>query len=247
MKISIDNLRYTYRRPQIEDRTVLDVEQWTVDSGAHVLLRGISGSGKTTLLNVLAGLLPPTQGKVQVGEQAIYDLPEVQRDRFRAETIGYVFQMHLLVATLSALENVEMPLVFGGANSSAQRRSLVLETLDQVGLADFARHRPAQMSTGQRLRVAVARALVSRPQVLLADEPTAALDTASAVTIMDLLQERCRADNATLIIASHDPSLTSRFDRVCDLRSGRLLEELKPCHQEDTDFVSAGAMRMSER
>jgi putative ABC transport system ATP-binding protein len=222
MNIRIDDLRYTYRRAHIEDRTVLDIAQWAVEAGTHVLLRGISGSGKTTLLNILAGLLPPTRGSVRINEQEIYRLTEAMRDRLRTQAIGYVFQTHLLVPTLSAAENVEMPLILAEMTRGVERRRRVMELLERVGLADFARHRPVQLSAGQRVRVAVARALVNQPQLLLADEPTAALDSANAKAIMELLHERARADSATLIVASHDPNLAAHFDRIYDLQMGTL-------------------------
>jgi putative ABC transport system ATP-binding protein len=225
MRIHLRDLRYTYRGDRLEDRTVLGIDNWTADAGAQVLLRGISGSGKTTLLNVLAGLLPPTQGAVHLDDQALYALPEAQRDRYRATHIGYVFQMHLLVPTLSAVENVEMPLVFAKAGNGADRRRQSAAILEQVGLGEFTRHRPMQLSAGQRLRVAVARALVARPRLLLADEPTAALDQDNAHAVMDLLQARCREAGATLIVASHDPALNTRFDRVVDLRHGALVDQ----------------------
>jgi ABC-type lipoprotein export system ATPase subunit len=225
MKVHVHELRHLYRGAQVEDRLVLEIETWEVGSGVQLLLRGISGSGKTTLLNILAGLLPPTQGRVYIGEQSLYALPEAQRDRLRAQRIGYVFQTHMLVATLSALENVEMPLVFGGERRRAERRRRATALLEQVGLGEFARHRPVQLSTGQRLRVAIARALVSRPQLLLADEPTAALDPTNAISIMDLMQACCREVGTTLVVASHDPALAIRFDRVCDLRLGRLVDQ----------------------
>lgn len=225
MKIRVEGVRHIYRGRGLEERTVLDIDHWQVLAGAQVLLRGISGSGKTTLLNVLAGLLPPTAGQVWLGEQMIYHLTEAQRDRLRAQRIGYVFQIHLLVPTLSALENVEMPLVFGGQRSAAQRRRQALELLENVGLAQFARHRPVQMSTGQRLRVAVARALVNRPALVLADEPTAALDSAAGRAVMDLMQQICREQGATLVVASHDPALNARFDQVVALQDGQIIAE----------------------
>ncbi|MBW7882669.1 MAG: ABC transporter ATP-binding protein [Caldilineaceae bacterium] len=224
MDLRLDQLRHTYTAPDLAARTVLDIETWQVPSGDQVLLRGISGSGKTTLLNVLAGLLRPTAGTVWLGERSLYALSEVERDRLRAATIGYVFQMHHLVPTLSALENVEMPLVFGRSVPGHQRRARALEVLDRVGLVNYARYRPVQLSTGQRLRVAVARALASGPMLVLADEPTAALDMASAHMVMDLLQEECRERGATLIVASHDPSMNARFSHVVDLSNGVLVE-----------------------
>lgn len=225
MKINLRQLRYTYTSPNLQARTVLAIDEWDVDAGAHVLLRGISGSGKTTLLNVLAGLLPPPEGAVQLDNQDIYALPEAQRDRFRAQNIGYIFQIHLLVPTLTALENVEMPMVFAGASNGKERRQQAEEMLAMVGLAEYMRHRPVQMSVGQRLRVAVARALVNQPRLLLADEPTAALDQANAATVMDLVQQVCNEQGATLVVAGHDPLLGARFDQVVDLHAGRIVEQ----------------------
>ena len=223
MKICVADLRQSYAGRGIEPRTVLKIPDWAVTSGTQLLLRGISGSGKTTLLNILAGLLPPTAGKVWLDDQLIYDLPEHRRDQLRAQRIGYVFQIHLLVPTLTALENVEMPLVFGGQHNQAQRRQQAAALLDAVGLGDFHRHRPVQLSVGQRLRVSVARALVNRPALLLADEPTAALDRAAGESVMDLLQRLCREAGTTLLVASHDPVLESRFDQVVTLQSGAIV------------------------
>lgn len=224
MDIRIEALCQTYRGPAIAPRTVLTIPHWSVVAGTQLLLRGISGSGKTTLLNTLAGLLPPTAGAVWLGDQQIYTLPEAQRDRLRAQRIGYVYQAHLLVPTLNALENVEMPLVFAGVQSGKQRRRQALALLAQVGLADFARHRPVQLSTGQRLRVSIARALVNHPALLLADEPTAALDSHAGETVMDLMQQICREQQATLIVASHDPALDARFNQVVTLHEGRIVD-----------------------
>lgn len=224
MDVLLQQLRHTYTAPDLEARTVLEIDAWQAASGEQILLRGISGSGKTTLLNILAGLLPPTTGIVQCGGQSLYALPENQRDRLRATTIGYIFQMHHLAPTLSALENVEMPLVFGRKLNARDRSARARALLDSVGLRDFHRHRPVQLSTGQRLRVAVARALAAQPALVLADEPTAALDPQSSQAVMDLLQENCRSSRATLIVASHDPALAHRFDRVVDLHNGALRE-----------------------
>ncbi|MEZ4665006.1 MAG: ABC transporter ATP-binding protein [Caldilineaceae bacterium] len=222
MQIHLEQIEHIYRSQQLDERTVLAIDEWIVPTGQQLLLRGISGSGKTTLMNIIAGLLPPTSGQVWLDDQAIYQLREAQRDRFRAQHIGYVFQIHLLVPTLSALENVELPLIFAQQLASAERRARATAILNQIGLGDHLRHRPVQMSAGQRLRVAVARALVNRPRILLADEPTAALDPANAAAVMDLLQQLCRQQNATLFVASHDPTLAQRFDSVVDLEMGRL-------------------------
>lgn len=222
MNVTVADLRYTYRGGHVHDRTVLAIENWSVAAGEQVVIRGISGSGKTTLLNVLAGLLPPPQGRIVVGGVTLYTLSETQRDRFRAQSIGYVFQTHLLVATLSALENVEMPLVFAGVRNGQTRRKRALSLLDEVGLAEFACHRPVQLSTGQRQRVGVARALVAEPKLILADEPTAALDAENGRVVMDLLRIRARRAGSTLLVASHDPTIEAQADCIFDLHAGRL-------------------------
>jgi len=222
MDIQIERLRHAYVAPDLEARTVLDIDAWCAAAGEQVLLRGVSGSGKTTLLNILAGLLPPSVGTVRLGEHTLYTLRESERDRLRATTIGYIFQMHHLAPMLSTLENVEMPLVFGRTLRAGERRARARELLAAVGLSDFERHRPVQLSTGQRLRVAVARALAAQPNLVLADEPTAALDADAGEVVMDLLQATCHRYHATLIVASHDPALATRFDRIVDLYNGGL-------------------------
>ncbi len=223
MNVKIAALHHTYTGKGLDARNVLAISNWEAKSGEQILLRGISGSGKTTLLNILAGLLPPTSGQVWFDEQLIYTLSEAKRDQLRAQRIGYVFQIHLLVPTLTALENVEMPLVFAGRLSGSQRRRQATDLLAQVGLGDLLNHRPVQLSVGQRLRVSIARALVNQPALLLADEPTAALDSAAGATVMDLMQQRCRAAGTTLIVASHDPALNPRFDQVVTLQEGAMI------------------------
>jgi putative ABC transport system ATP-binding protein len=203
---------------------VLAIESWALAEGDQLLLRGVSGSGKTTLFNILAGLLRPTTGAVYYDSRSLYALPEEARDRFRARQIGYVFQTHQLIGALTALDNVIMPMAFARILPPSAWRRRGLELLAQVGLADFAKYPPRKLSTGQRLRVAIARALVNDPRLLLADEPTAALDEVSGASVMDLLQETCQANNAILIVASHDPALMSRFSAVIDLRGGMLVE-----------------------
>jgi ABC-type lipoprotein export system ATPase subunit len=189
--------------------------------GSQILLRGISGSGKTTLLNIIAGLLRPTAGEVTLEGQPLYQLGEAARDKFRQKHIGYVFQSHYLLPMLTAVENIALPLALAGANH-ASRTQRAQELLAQVGLAEYAQHRPAQLSTGQRLRVGVARALSHQPRLLLADEPTAALDGTAAGEVMDLLQGTATAHNCLLLVASHDPAVVSRFGEIWDIQAGRV-------------------------
>jgi putative ABC transport system ATP-binding protein len=177
LSLRVEGLSHTYRslNAASEARTVLQIGDWALERGQQVLLRGVSGSGKTTLFNILAGLLRPTTGTVYYERQSLYALPEEARDRFRAQQVGYVFQNHHLIGSLSALENVVMPMAFARALPSRQWRNSAGALLTQVGLGDFQHDLPRRLSTGQRLRVAIARALANRPRVLLADEPTAAL------------------------------------------------------------------------
>ncbi|MDX2161038.1 MAG: ABC transporter ATP-binding protein [bacterium] len=205
-----------------DTRRVLLPGSWALAAGDQVLVRGVSGSGKTTLFNILAGLLRPSSGEVFFDDTPLYGLPEARRDTFRARRIGYVFQnLHLLPA-LTALDNVIMPMRFAGAGGGASTRAWALELLARVGLAQYAHTHPHRLSTGQRLRVAVARALANRPRLLLADEPTAALDPESAAAVIDLLQTSCREQNAILFTASHDPAVWERFTSVIDLKGGVL-------------------------
>jgi ABC-type lipoprotein export system ATPase subunit len=222
MKVTITGLQHTYHGTGVETRTVLDIDHWALEAGAHVLLRGVSGSGKTTLFNIIAGMLRPTHGVITLGEQPLYLLGEAARDRFRAAHIGYVFQTHQLMPGFSALENVTMPMMFAGTIAPGARAGRAHHLLEQVGLGAFIRHRPHQLSTGQRLRVAIARALANAPRLLLADEPTAALDPHGAAQAIELLQESCRQNQATLIIASHDPELNARFPTQFALSGGRI-------------------------
>jgi ABC-type lipoprotein export system ATPase subunit len=224
LSLRIEALTHTFKSPSAEARTVLHIERWAVEADQQVLLRGVSGSGKTTLFNILAGLLHPTNGAVYYDGQSLYAWPEAARDRFRARHIGYVFQNHHLLASLTALENVIMPMAFARLLPAAQRRRRALELLANVGLEAFSAYYPKRLSTGQRLRVAIARALANNPRVLLADEPTAALDETAANTVMNLLQATCQANDAILLVASHDPALVDRFDMIVDLHAGALHE-----------------------
>jgi len=213
----------------------LQIDRWTLNDGEQALLRGISGSGKTTLMNIVAGLLRPTGGDVWLDNQSLFALPEAARDLFRTTHIGYVFQTHHLLPMLSARENVEMPMAFAKMLSARQRRARAMELLSAVGLDQFANHHPHQLSTGQRLRVAVARAVANAPRLVLADEPTAALDQVAGHIVLDLLQHTCREHGSALLVASHDPALASRFDQVWDLQAGTLVEARR------WDFVEQAA------
>lgn len=232
MKLALHHLKHVYHSPAAQPRPVLDIPDWTLEAGQQVLLKGISGSGKTTLFNITAGLLAPTEGEVLYGEQSLYALNEAARDRFRAEHIGYVFQNHYLLPTLTAVENVVMPMAFAQKFPNREWRTRAIDMLTRLGLGDHLNYRPAKLSAGQRLRVAIARAVVNEPQVLLADEPTAALDSAAAETVMDILQDLCRQHQSILIVASHDPALERRFSTIAHLADQKIQFEVQPQEQQ---------------
>lgn len=222
MSLVIQELHHSFRSPTGEQRPILDIPSWSLAAGSQVLLRGVSGNGKTTLFNIVAGLLRPSKGSITLNQQSLYVLTESQRDPFRARHIGYVFQNHYLLAWLSALENVTMPLVYAKQVPQKHWKDRAMSLLERVGLADYANYRPAQLSTGQRLRVSIARALVNNPPLVLADEPTAALDPDTADTVIALIKTICQENNAMLVLASHDPSLSSHFGQAFNLRGGKL-------------------------
>ncbi|MCC6616850.1 MAG: ABC transporter ATP-binding protein [Anaerolineae bacterium] len=222
MNLRIEDLSHTY--PGAEARQVLCIDAWALKDGDQILLRGVSGSGKTTLFNIVSGLLHPTTGAVYYDDRPLYGLAEAARDRYRAQHIGYIFQNHNLIGALTALENVMMPLAFARTLTPAAQRKRAIELLEALELSDYIHTLPKRMSAGQRLRVAVARALANNPRVLLADEPTAALDEHSGEVVIDLLQSTCADSRAILIVASHDPALISRFHQRVDLHAGQLHE-----------------------
>jgi putative ABC transport system ATP-binding protein len=192
-----------------------------VQRGELLALTGPSGSGKSTILN-LAGLIDtPDSGEIVLDGQAVNALAETPRTLLRRELLGFVFQSFNLVPVMTVAENVDYPLFIAGV-PAAERRERVAAQLVAVGLQDHARHRPDALSGGQRQRVAIARALIKRPRLVIADEPTASLDSHTADQVLDLMRERCHAEGAAFVIATHDSRLTQRCDRVLSLLDGRL-------------------------
>ena len=194
-----------------------------VRRGEKIALLGRSGSGKSSLLNILGGLDRPTSGAVHVAGLDLTRLTAVQLAHYRSTIVGMIFQSFHLIAARTALQNVELPMVFAG-RKPRERRDAARQALEAVGLSDRVRHRPGEMSGGERQRVAIARALVNRPEILLADEPTGNLDTATAAEIFDILEENCRRGGVTLLLVTHDEELARRrVDRVLRIQDGRLL------------------------
>jgi len=202
-----------------------------IKKGEMVAVMGPSGCGKTTLLNVLSGLDNITQGQVIIAGAPLHQMSDRERTRFRAQNMGFVFQSFNLLPVLSAVENVELPLLVSGVKQSVARQR-ALEALALVGLADQAPKRPAEMSGGQQQRVTIARALVNQPAIVWADEPTGNLDSETAAEIMDLLCRLNEDHQQTFVIVTHDPSVAQRADRIVRMRDG-LIESDETNHSND--------------
>src|SRR5437868_5063676 len=196
-----------------------------VNRGEFLALMGPSGSGKTTLLNLIAGLDQPTAGDIHVGEHQISDMSESQLARWRTRHVGFVFQFYHLLPVLTAYENVELPLLLLPL-SAAERKRQVLTALDIVSLSDRLRHRPGQLSGGQQQRVGIARAIVTDPTLIVADEPTGDLDSKSAGEILDLLSTLREHLNKTIIMVTHDPHAAERAQRILHLEKGQLVDDV---------------------
>nr|WP_210427491.1 ABC transporter ATP-binding protein [Rhizobacter sp. SG703] len=189
--------------------------------GELLALTGPSGSGKSTVLNLCGLIDTPDSGEIRIDGRDVAGLDEVQRTLLRRDALGFVFQGFNLVPVMTVAENVDYPLFLAGV-PAAERRERVAAQLHAVGLQDHAAHRPDALSGGQRQRVAIARALVKRPRLVIADEPTASLDSVTADQVLALMRERGHAEGAAFVIATHDARLTTRCDRTLALRDGRI-------------------------
>ena len=195
-----------------------------IEAGEMVAIVGPSGSGKSTLLGLLGGLDTPTSGRVEVDSLDITDMNESQLADVRSAKIGFVFQTFNLIPTLTALENVALPAQFARSRSKVKPTRRARELLTTVGLGDRLKHRPAELSGGEQQRVALARAMVNQPALILADEPTGNLDSASGERILEALEQMRRETGTTLVVVSHDPSVAARADRVLQLHDGRIVQ-----------------------
>jgi putative ABC transport system ATP-binding protein len=223
--IKVDKATKIFRSGAIETRALNNVEL-SIESGEFTALVGPSGSGKTTLLQLMGCLDRPNSGSIQIDGRDVVNLPVHQRANLRRKSIGFVFQFFALIPVLNAYENVELPLLLGGVKSS-ERRTRVLELLDAVGLADRVAHRPDQMSGGEQQRVAIARALAPRPSLVLADEPTANLDTANGEQAMTIMQQLNEQMGTAFVFATHDPRVMSFARRVLHMRDGRIIDDVR--------------------
>jgi putative ABC transport system ATP-binding protein len=218
----VENVTRTFTIGKIETHALRGVSL-SVESGEFTALVGPSGSGKTTLLQLLGCLDQPTTGKVFIDGRDVSQLSRNERADVRRSKLGFVFQFFALIPTLTAYENIELPLLLGG-NGTEGRQARVNELLGAVGLAERAHHRPDQMSGGEQQRVAVARALATRPSLILADEPTANLDTANGEQVMQTMTRLNQETGVTFVFATHDPRVIKFARRVITLRDGLIVD-----------------------
>jgi putative ABC transport system ATP-binding protein len=220
MALTLSQLRKRYIGPDGSVVPVVNVEHFALADGEQVALVGSSGSGKTTLLHLIAGILTPDEGQILFtadggnGQIDLTRLPEAQRDIFRGRHIGYIFQTHHLLPGFTALENVLLGMSFTGR---AHDPAWATHLLREVGLSERLQYKPQKLSVGQQQRVAVARALANRPKLVLADEPTGALDAVNAQQVLALIRKLCDEVKASLLLVSHDPAVTEKFPRVVTL------------------------------
>lgn len=220
--INLENIYRTYRIGEVETHALRGVTL-SVQPGEFTALVGPSGSGKTTMLQLMGCLDKPTRGTVYVNGQDITALNASKRADLRKGSIGFVFQFFALIPGLTAYENIELPLLLDGVKS-ANRRARVSDLLEDVGLTDRAKHRPDQMSGGEQQRVAIARALATRPLLVLADEPTANLDSKNGQQVMEIMQHLNEETGTTFVFATHDPRVFEYARRTIELEDGQVLE-----------------------
>lgn len=216
-----EGVRKVYRTDAGEVEALRAVDL-AVNEAEFLAVMGPSGCGKTTLLNCLSGLDDIDAGRVILDGKSLHELSDGQRTRDRASSMGFIFQSFNLIPVLSAAENVELPLLLAGAKASDARRRAE-ETLARVGLGDRTRHRPNELSGGEQQRVTVARALAGRPRIVWADEPTGALDSETADTVMELLHDLHRTEHLTMVVVTHDEGIGRSGERLVTMRDGRVV------------------------
>ena len=220
--IRIRGLKKVYRVGEERVRALNGVDL-DIYPGEFVCIIGRSGSGKSTLLNMMAGLEKPSRGSIVIAGEHLEKMNEKQLVDFRLRHLGFIFQQFNLFPSMTALENVTMPLVYRGV-SVRKRKAAALKMLKDLGLSKHVNHKPSQMSGGQQQRVGIARALVSNPEVIFADEPTGNLDSRTSEEILSLIQAMAKRDNHTLVMVTHDPSVAAHADRVVNILDGLIVD-----------------------
>ncbi len=237
--IQTENLMKVYQMGDSEVRA-LNGASFTIDKGEMVSIMGPSGSGKSTLMSIIGCLDAPTSGKYMLDGVSVENMDEAKLAETRGRKIGFVFQQFNLLARTSALENVMLPLTYAGV-SGKERNDRAMKALDRVGLSQRTHHAPNELSGGQQQRVAIARALVNEPAILLADEPTGALDSKTSVEIMDLFQSLHKDSGQTVILVTHDSYVARHTDRIIKISDGKIVSD-----EANRNPLKAGAPRMEE-
>ena len=220
--LEFHNVKKEYQLGETTVRALRGVDL-SIEAGEFIAILGASGSGKTTLLNLAGAIDEPTEGEIFINGKAVSKLTDNEKAEVRNQMIGYIFQTFNLVSVLSALENVMLPLQIRGGRSSAIKAE-AQRRLDEVGIGEFARHRPDKLSGGQRQRVAIARALITRPLLIFADEPTANLDHQTASSIIDLMKDLNEKEKVTFVFSTHDQRLIDRVKRVVRIDDGKIVQ-----------------------
>ena len=209
----------------------LDGVSLTIEKGEFVAVVGQSGSGKSTMMNVLGCLDVPTRGDYFLDGTDVRDLTDQELSRIRHNQLGFIFQQYNLIQSLSVLENVELPLIYQGLDS-IDRREMAMEALERVGLAERYRHKPTQMSGGQQQRVAIARAIATKPPIIMADEPTGALDSRTGLEVLSFLQQ-LNKEGSTVILITHDNGIAATARRIVRLADGKIVED----REQEVDWL----------
>ncbi|MCR5828809.1 MAG: ABC transporter ATP-binding protein [Lachnospiraceae bacterium] len=218
--IEVKNAKKIYKMGKERIRAV-DGVSFTVDKGEFCCLLGTSGSGKSTLLNLMAGIEKLSGGQILIKGESIGGMSENKLSKFRQENLGFVFQSYNLIGSMTALENVELPLVFKRVRGS-KRKKLAKRILKQVGLKDRIMHKPKEMSGGQQQRVGIARAFVSKPDIVFADEPTGNLDSKTTIEVMELIKEMANKNHQTIVMVTHDRKLSEYADKIIHILDGKI-------------------------
>ncbi len=220
--VDVQNIKKIYNKGQENEVRAVDGVSLQIERGEIVAIMGPSGSGKTTLLNIISGIDEATTGKVIIDGQDLQTMKDRRKTKYRATKMGFIFQTFNLIPVLTALENVAMPLLISGVHPTTAKEQ-ALDMLDVVGLKNRAEHKPAELSGGQRQRVTIARALVHKPAVIWADEPTGNLDRKTAFEVFDLILKLNKENNQTIVVVTHDPEIAKRTQRIIKMESGKLL------------------------